>query len=78
MDRQYETFSVIQLRSLFDRLVNNQDGITNKIDIILNTNKAEFILYECCFCSAVRYEININLSFYLCFNYKLDLDYMRK
>ena len=44
---------------------------------MLNTHKAEFILYELGVFSTVGYEININLSFYLYFDYKLNLDYMR-
>ena len=47
MDRDCKTFSVIWLGSLFYRLVNNRDRITNNIDIKLNTeiNVILFCIY---------------------------------
>ena len=52
----------------------NKSRNTNKIEIILNANKAQFILDKLSICSAVGHEININLSFHLYFYNKLNLD----
>ena len=56
----------------------NKNKNTKNIEIILHTNKASFILDKLSICSAVGYEININLKFHLVFYNKLNLDYMRK
>ena len=44
----------------------NKNRITNNIEIVSNTNKAELILDKLSICSAVGYEINVNLSFHFC------------
>ena len=49
----------------------------NKIDIILNPNKTIYF-YELSICSAVGYEININLDFHLYFYNRHSHEYMKK
>ena len=44
----------------------NKNRNTNNIYIILNTNKAQFIVDKLSICTAVGYEINLNLDFIFC------------
>ena len=71
------------ITKIFYRLVENQERITNNIDIILNTemNIILFCIYAVsAVLSGIKYDMccNNNLSFHLYFNYKLNLDHMRK
>ena len=69
---------IIDIIDIIHIIEMNKNRNTNNIEIILNTNKAQFILDELSICSAVGNEININLSSHLYFQNKLNLDYMKK